>query len=219
MPGVLLAIVATVGTGRNQCPTRFDVAIYRIRPNRTTLTAPYRCYRESTVDTSGYYHAHETARQDELDGVRLAGFTRRAIGFGIDFILVSILRKPALFLWQSYVPHEWERHTLLDLFQIVSAVVLVIYFSLALYIGNGQTIGKRLMGTRVISLTHSRITLWQAVERALGYGASFLEAGFGFLQYFINRNRQCVHDRIAQTIVADVRASATRAASPARTTG
>ncbi len=111
-----------------------------------------------------------------------------------------------MFLWQTYVPHEWERHTLLDLFQIVSAVVLVIYFSLALYIGNGQTIGKRVMGTRVISLTHSRITLWQAVERALGYGASFLEAGFGFLQYFINSNRQCVHDRIAQTIVADVRA-------------
>jgi uncharacterized RDD family membrane protein YckC len=164
-------------------------------------------HRESSVDTPGYYHAHETARQDEVDGTRLAGFVRRAIGFGIDFILVSMLRKPALFLWQSYIPHEWERHTLLDLFQIVSAVVLVIYFSLSLYIGNGQTIGKRIMGTRVISLTHSRITLWQAVERALGYGASFLEAGFGFLQYFLNRNRQCVHDRIAQTIVADIRAS------------
>ena len=85
--------------------------------------------------------------------------------------------------------------------------MLVIYFSLALYMGNGQTIGKRIMGTRVISLTHSRMTLWQATERALGYGASFLEAGFGFLQYYINANRQCVHDRIAQTIVADVRAS------------
>lgn len=205
------------GSGRNESAARFDIAIYRISPNRTTLAAGCRCIRESAVDTPGYYHAHETARQDEVDGIRLAGFTRRAIGFGIDFVLVSILRKPTLFLWQTYVPHDWERHTYLDLFQIVSAVVLVIYFSLALYIGNGQTIGKRIMGTRVISLTHSRMTLWQAVERALGYGASFLEAGFGFLQYFINRNRQCVHDRIAQTIVADVRASATRAASPART--
>jgi uncharacterized RDD family membrane protein YckC len=169
--------------------------------------------RESIVDTPGYYHAHETARQDALNGIRLAGFTRRAVGFGIDFVLVSALRKPALYLWQNYVPHDWERHTLLDLFHVVSAIVLVIYFSVALYIGNGQTIGKRIMGTRVISLTHSRMTLWQATERALGYGASFLEAGFGFLQYFINRNRQCVHDRIAETIVADVRASAGSAAT------
>jgi uncharacterized RDD family membrane protein YckC len=164
--------------------------------------------REIVIDTPGYYHAQETARQDELNGTRLAGFTPRAVGFGIDFILVSILRKPALFLWQTYVPHEWERHTFINLFHVVSAVVLVIYFSLALYIGNGQTIGKKIMGTRVISLTHRKVTLWQATERALGYGASFLEAGFGFLQYFINRNGQCVHDRIAQTIVADVRASA-----------
>jgi uncharacterized RDD family membrane protein YckC len=39
------------------------------------------------------------------------------------------------------------------------------------------------------------------VERALGYGASFLEFGFGFLQYFIDSNRRTVHDRIAETIV------------------
>jgi len=39
------------------------------------------------------------------------------------------------------------------------------------------------------------------VERALGYSASTLEAGFGFFQFFTARNRQCVHDRIAETIV------------------
>lgn len=32
-----------------------------------------------------------------------------------------------------------------------------------------------------------------------------LEGGFGFFQFFINRNHQCVHDRIAETIVVDVR--------------
>jgi uncharacterized RDD family membrane protein YckC len=50
----------------------------------------------------------------------------------------------------------------------VSAIVLAIYFSRALYIGNGQTIGKRIMGACVISLTYSRMTPWQATERALG---------------------------------------------------
>jgi uncharacterized RDD family membrane protein YckC len=66
---------------------------------------------------------------------------------------------------------------------------------------NGLTPGKRLLRIRIVSLAHPKITLWQAVERALGYGASMLEGGFGFLQYFIHHNRCCVHDRIAETIV------------------
>jgi hypothetical protein len=45
------------------------------------------------------------------------------------------------------------------------------------------------------------MTLWNSLERSLGYGASFLEFGFGFLQYFIHPNRCTVHDRIAETIV------------------
>ena len=39
------------------------------------------------------------------------------------------------------------------------------------------------------------------MERALGYGASALEGGFGFIQYCIHLNHCCVHDRITETIV------------------
>jgi len=51
------------------------------------------------------------------------------------------------------------------------------------------------------------MTFFQSIERALGYGASFLEAGFGFIQFFINPNRRTVHDRIAETIVVDEKVS------------
>jgi uncharacterized RDD family membrane protein YckC len=148
-----------------------------------------------------------------VDGLPLASFMRRAVGFGIDSLIVVLLRKPIEFLWQTYIPHGWERHTLLDLAHVRSAIVLAVYFAVALYLGRGRTLGKWITGTRVISLTHHHVTLWQATERALGYGASFLEGGFGFVQFFINRNRQCVHDRIAETIVIDARVSAIRQVS------
>jgi uncharacterized RDD family membrane protein YckC len=67
--------------------------------------------------------------------------------------------------------------------------------------GKGQTLGKRIFRIRVVSLVHPQLTLWQSIERALGYGASMLGGGFGFLQYFVHPNRCCVHDRIAETIV------------------
>ena len=157
-----------------------------------------------------HFRARETAREDELDGLPLATFNRRAIGFGIDFVLVVLLRKLTVSLWETYVPHEWERHTLINLPHAIDVVIFVVYFCLALYMGNGHTFGKRLMRIRVVSLTHQRISLWQALERSLGYGASFLEGGFGFAQFFTHRNRQCAHDRLAETVVIDARKSVSR---------
>jgi uncharacterized RDD family membrane protein YckC len=161
-------------------------------------------------DRATYYRARETAREDEIDGLQLATFSRRAAGFGIDFALVSLLRKPVEFLWRNHAPQQLGWHTLINLPHVLDVIVLILYFCLALYVGNGQTIGKRIMRIQVVSLTHKHITLWQALERALGYGASFLEGGFGFAQFFFQRNRQCAHDRLAETIVIDAGKSATR---------
>jgi uncharacterized RDD family membrane protein YckC len=82
-----------------------------------------------------------------------------------------------------------------------SVAWLVAYFGLANWIGNGATPGKRLFRIRAVSLAHERMDLWHSIERALGYGASTLEFGFGFLQFFIHPNRRTVHDRIGETIV------------------
>ena len=60
---------------------------------------------------------------------------------------------------------------------------LVLFFGAFQLLGKGRTIGKRIMRIRVLSLVHDRVSLWHSVERALGYGASALEAGFGFLHF------------------------------------
>jgi hypothetical protein len=41
-----------------------------------------------------------------------------------------------------------------------------------------------------VSLVHDQISLWHSIERALRYAASTLEAGFGFVQYFIHPDAQ-----------------------------
>ena len=161
--------------------------------------------KRSVMQKPQFYRARETAREDEVDGVRLASFRQRALAFTIDFAIVAMLRKPVEFAWQRLVEHNWEHHTLIDLHHVRSLMVLVLYFAAALYFGKGKTLGKRLVGIRVLSLSHKQVTLWESTERALGYGASTLECGFGFLQFFFDRNRQCTHDRIAATIVVDDR--------------
>ena len=152
------------------------------------------------------FNAHETARLMELDGVKLAPFFRRATAFYIDLIIAVVIAA-ALTLGYSYFRGEFGANKDIKIeFNFenwYSLVALVLYYGLATYFGNGKTLGKKLFKIRVVSLTHPRITFFQSIERSLGYGASFLEGGFGFVQFFINPNRRTVHDRIAETIVVD----------------
>ena len=85
--------------------------------------------------------------------------------------------------------------------KIILGLVPTIYFTLISYFTNGQTVGKKILGIRIVSLYHPRIGIWHCLERSLGYVASTLELGLGFLQVFWNPNRMALHDRLAETIV------------------
>ena len=141
----------------------------------------------------------------ELDGVELASFGARACAFAIDFVIAGALFMVASFalgVIAKRLGMKGDVKLELNFFENwYSLVYLVLFFGLSCYIGNGKTLGKRLMHIRVVSLVHHRMSLWHSVERALGYGASGLELGFGFVQYFIHPNRRTVHDRMAETIV------------------
>jgi uncharacterized RDD family membrane protein YckC len=156
------------------------------------------------------FDAHETQRLMELEGKPLAPFFRRAVAFAID-LLMAVIISMILFVGYNMLNGEFFRGKDLKVdfnfenWYSISASLL--YFGIATYVSNGQPIGKKLMRIRVVSLTQPRVTLWQSFERSLGYGASILEGGFGFFQYFINPNRRTVHDRIAETIVADEKPS------------
>jgi len=166
------------------------------------------------------YDATEADRMKELSGVKLASFGSRAAAILIDFlmaILVFLAVIGVVIFVGNSIPavREWDAsHDVrieLNFFENwYSVIYLAIFFGLSLYWGHGRTVGKRLMKIRVISLHHDHLSLWTCIERALGYGASTLELGFGFLQYFVHPNHQTVHDRIAETIVVDERGQRTR---------
>lgn len=158
--------------------------------------------------TVSLYNSHETERMQAVHGMPLAPFWRRALALAVDFFIAGMLfmlsvYPIALLLLRLNVIHpQGEVLLKMNFFQNWYSVVwLVAYFGLATYWGNGKTPGKALLKIRIVSLVHERMSLWHSIERALGYGASALEFGFGFIQYFIHPNKRTVHDRIAETIV------------------
>jgi uncharacterized RDD family membrane protein YckC len=159
------------------------------------------------------FDPHPPHRAESLRGLPLASFRRRAAALVIDFVVAGIcfmlFSLPALKILISLklVPDR-DMNIQFGFFDNWYSVVwLFLFLGVSNHVGNGRTIGKRLLKIRAVSLVHDRLRGWPAFERALAYGASALELGFGFLQYFIHPNRQTVHDRIAETIVIDERAA------------
>jgi hypothetical protein len=65
-----------------------------------------------------------------------------------------------------------------------------VYLTVLLSWWKGQTIGKRLMGIRVVRLDGAPITWWVAFERAGGYAAGLFTGLLGFAQVWWDANRQ-----------------------------
>ena len=176
-----------------------------------------------------YYDTSKIMHSNQLEGLELADFTRRFIALLIDlFVLIIILYVIGTILDYfglinfglkigiissktiNNIPkinndtHIYIPEYLKIIFKLL---IPVLYFGLITCFTNGYTFGKRIFRIRIVSTNHKHLTLWHSIERSLGYYASSLEFGFGFLQYFIDYNRRTVHDRIAETIVIKVKKS------------
>jgi uncharacterized RDD family membrane protein YckC len=154
---------------------------------------------------SRHFQAHETTRTSALNGMPLATFSQRLVGYLVDVLLAVLVWFPLEFAWRRFILHDTNITLTWDFHEKGNILVMLLYWGLFNYFGNVQTPGKWVARTRILSLTHERMGLWQSIERALGYGAAILEGGLGFLQYFWDRNRMCAQDRLAETIVVDIR--------------
>ena len=162
----------------------------------------------------------ERTREIQLTGMPLGSFRRRLAAFFIDSSIIAAMFIP-LSVWVAKLLGELgfldlsnDYNLELDFGNLYSVLLFAIYFSLSHYFLKGQTLGKKILGLRVLSLDHERLGFWHCVERALGYGASALEGGFGFFQVIWKPDRRATHDRIANTIVVREKRNSTHIDPP-----
>ena len=155
-----------------------------------------------------YFRGHEANRFDSLKGLPLAGFWQRGLGLAIDLGAGTGLWVGMELVGAWLVGHDWQGF---DFRWSIGRGVLaaLVCCAVAPYLTNGMSLGKWAARTRVVSLLGARLGFWQCVERVLGYLVAVIE-GMGFLQYFWGDNRMCVQDRMAETVVLDLRKSALR---------
>jgi uncharacterized RDD family membrane protein YckC len=147
----------------------------------------------------------------------LATIRRRFFAFLIDWMVLILLYFSIILLFAVFNMSisKINVHSIFDVdlemsntssffvtcMKFLLGLLPVLYFSLMFFFWNGKTIGKSLLRIRAISLYHEHIGLWHCIERSLGYFASALEFGFGYIQALWNPNRMSLHDKIGETVV------------------
>ena len=161
-------------------------------------------------------------RKDKLEDreITIASFKSRILSFLFDVIIICLIYVILQLLFQflgfqvnaidvkNFTHVEFESENLGNTAKFFIKCILIsiptIYFTLTTFFLNGQTLGKKIFKIRIVSLYHDRIGFWHCLERSLGYVASTLEFGLGFVQVIWNYNRMTLHDKIAETAVIKV---------------
>lgn len=132
-----------------------------------------------------------TTKQDRK--VVFAGFWWRALALLIDVIILSLLIVGICMVLED------------PLVETILAVAITFVYCVGFWVWRGQTLGKMLLGMKIIRVNRSRLTLPRAALRYLVFWAYLLTFPFLILYsiYTIVRweGKQGVHDRIAGTCV------------------
>jgi hypothetical protein len=83
--------------------------------------------------------------------------------------------------------------------------VAAIYFALFAWGRRGATLGKRILGIRIVRLDGHRLNLWEGFERFVGYLHIPGTLGIGLVDLWHDPNRRMAHDRVVHTVVVRVR--------------
>ena len=134
-----------------------------------------------------------------LDDTPLAGFFRRFFAFTLDWIILSILADIVRFAYRFGGGSQGDMISV-DAAIVLSAILFFLYFTL-LTAESGQTLGKMVMGVRVVRTDGTNLSHTRAFVRSFGYILSSAIFWLGFLWALWDRRKQTWHDKIADTMV------------------
>jgi uncharacterized RDD family membrane protein YckC len=155
---------------------------------------------------------------DSLQGY-YAGFTSRAVAIIVDYAIIALVSAVAIaalsFFFsirsvQAFI--DWLNTVLpgsINLFDALTSppfgvaffflfqwLYFVFFFSTT-----GQTVGKAIMGLRVVTIDGKRMGVRRSFVRTLCYTVSLAPLGLGFLWVLGDDRRKAWHDKIARTYV------------------
>ena len=117
------------------------------------------------------------------------GFGRRLVAYIIDFALISFSFAILVVFGAESIP------------DMLAQLAMAFYFIGFWVLWNGQTIGKKIMKIKIITIDGKPLTAGKAMWRYFGYILSSMALFMGFLWIIWDKKHQGWHDKMAKTLV------------------
>jgi len=135
--------------------------------------------------------------------VQVIGFGRRLVAYLIDSIVLSIVGGiiGGVIGVLAAVGGSDEALTAVNLLANCIGILLSLAYFVVFWATTGQTLGKMVMGIKVVGIDGTPISWGKAILRYIGYAISGLILALGFIWIAFDSHRQGWHDKIASTVV------------------
>lgn len=113
----------------------------------------------------------------------VAGWLERLFAIIIDLIILALINSvlPFGIIYYRLLPDSYENSFLEFLCNFETFILAPAYFILMRYFGDGQTLGKRLLSLRTVSIHGRKLKLWEAFMDCLGYIIWPIDFFIGFI--------------------------------------
>jgi uncharacterized RDD family membrane protein YckC len=136
---------------------------------------------------------------DDVVPTRPAGFWIRAVAFAIDAVVCMVVQMSFTALGRLMLGSGEDVATGPTAFFFT--VIFAGAYWTTLHMVAGQTLGKSIVGVRVVGTDGALLTFGPAFLRYLASGLSLAVFGFGFLMAGLRRDKRALHDLIASSRV------------------
>jgi uncharacterized RDD family membrane protein YckC len=143
-----------------------------------------------------------------VGAARPAGFWIRVAALVIDLVIIGFVKLSLEFIagrrYGAGVEQAWSFQTTIVLFTLLFTAA----YTTLLHSWLGQTVGKSVVGVRVVAVDGRGLESGPAFLRYLGYYVSTATFGFGYLMAALRADKRALHDLIAGSRVERVRRGA-----------
>jgi uncharacterized RDD family membrane protein YckC len=144
------------------------------------------------------------ARPVGPDHVAYGGFWIRVVAYIIDGILLTIVCGVVdRLLGINILESDWDHYD--PLANVISLVIGWLYFALLESSERGATVGKMVMGLRVVTSDGRRLSFMNATGRYFAKILSAIILCIGFIMIAFTDKKRGLHDMIAGTLVIKTR--------------
>lgn len=164
-----------------------------------------KCGKETTNDAKFCNGCGLPIESSAIGENQYSGFWIRFAAYVIDSVILLIPTLLVSFLYRATIPADDSFAWLVELIDFSMTLTIWWVYVAVLHSSVWQaTIGKKLLGMKVVDYAGNRISFGRATGR---YFAGFLSAillCIGFIMVAFTKKKQALHDKLASTLVVRI---------------